>query len=62
MKPGGTLIYSTCTIGKEENLDNIEWFTENYPYELESLDPYLCRGTLERDYQKGISAASSGNP
>ena len=26
VKPGGTLIYSTCTIGKEENQDNVEWF------------------------------------
>lgn len=42
VKPGGTLVYSTCTIGREENIDNVRWFTENYPYELESLDPYLC--------------------
>lgn len=42
VKPGGTLIYSTCTIGKEENLENVQWLTEHYPYELESLDPYLC--------------------
>ena len=42
VKPGGTLIYSTCTIGKEENIENVQWFTEHYPYELESLDPYLC--------------------
>lgn len=41
VKPGGTLIYSTCTITKEENVDNLKWFLENYPYELESLDPYL---------------------
>lgn len=42
VKPGGTLIYSTCTITKEENVDNVKWFVENYPYHLESLDPYLC--------------------
>ena len=41
MKVGGTLVYSTCTIGREENENNIEWFVKNYPYELESLDPYL---------------------
>ncbi|MCI5699447.1 MAG: 16S rRNA (cytosine(967)-C(5))-methyltransferase RsmB [Lachnospiraceae bacterium] len=41
VKPGGTLIYSTCTIGKKENLENIQWFIENYPYELDSLDPYI---------------------
>ncbi|NCB91623.1 MAG: 16S rRNA (cytosine(967)-C(5))-methyltransferase RsmB [Clostridia bacterium] len=42
VKPGGTLIYSTCTITREENIENVRWFLENYPYELESLDPYLC--------------------
>lgn len=42
VKPGGTLIYSTCTITREENTENVKWFLENYPYELESLDPYLC--------------------
>lgn len=41
VKVGGTLVYSTCTIGREENENNIEWFVNNYPYELESLDPYL---------------------
>lgn len=42
VKPGGTLIYSTCTIGRQENIENVVWFTENFPYELDSLDPYLC--------------------
>ena len=42
VKPGGTLIYSTCTVTPEENIENVQWFTEHYPYELESLDPYLC--------------------
>lgn len=41
VKPGGTLIYSTCTVGKKENQENIEWFTKQYPFHLESLDPYL---------------------
>ena len=42
VKPGGILIYSTCTITSEENQSNVAWFTENYPFVLESLDPYLC--------------------
>lgn len=42
VKPGGVLLYSTCTIGKEENIENVRWFTENYPFVLESIDPYLC--------------------
>lgn len=42
VKPGGTLIYSTCTVAREENQDNLHWFVNNYPFETESLDPYLC--------------------
>lgn len=42
VKVGGTLIYSTCTIGAEENQYNVKWFLENYPFVLESMDPYIC--------------------
>lgn len=31
VKPGGTLIYSTCTICRAENEENTKWFVENYP-------------------------------
>lgn len=30
LKPNGTLIYSTCTLNKEENEDNIKWFLSKY--------------------------------
>ena len=53
VKPGGTLIYSTCTITNEENLDNVKWFTEHFPYELESLDPYLCKELQSETTAKG---------
>ena len=54
VKPGGVLIFSTCTIGKKENQENLKWLTENYPLSLESLDPYLpeelCGPTTEQGY------------
>ena len=53
VKPGGTLIYSTCTITNEENLDNVKWFTEHFPYELESLEPYLCKELQSETTSKG---------
>lgn len=42
VKPGGVLLYSTCTVNRAENQENARWFAEQYPFVPESLDPYLC--------------------
>ena len=31
VKPGGRLLYSTCTINRGENEENAAWFAESYP-------------------------------
>ena len=41
VKPGGTLLYSTCTIHYEENEGNRKWLLENFPLEEVSLDDRL---------------------
>ena len=41
VKPGGVLIYSTCTINREENLENVSWYIQNHEFELESISNYL---------------------
>jgi 16S rRNA (cytosine967-C5)-methyltransferase len=35
VKPGGVLVYSTCTLTCEENGGNVKWFTGNFPFTLE---------------------------
>lgn len=34
VRPGGTLIYSTCTVSRAENEDNAAWLASEYPYRL----------------------------
>ncbi len=41
VRPGGVLVYSTCTIHKEENEQIVKWFIEKYPFELESIEAFL---------------------
>lgn len=41
VKPGGVLIYSTCTIDPQENDRMVEWFTGEYPFELQSLASFM---------------------
>ena len=31
VKPGGRLVYSTCTFSREENVENIRWFLSQFP-------------------------------
>ena len=43
VKPGGTLVYSTCTINPAENMDNVHWFLEQYPeFSQDDIHERLC--------------------
>lgn len=42
VKKGGTLLFSTCTINKEENYENVKWFLANHPeFKMESQRLFL---------------------
>ena len=48
VKPGGVLLYSTCTIHCGENQEMAAWITENFPFVLEK-ERQLLPGTEETD-------------
>lgn len=54
VKPGGTLVYSTCTIDKLENEDNRDWFLENFPFEpadiSETMEGVCSEESLKEGY------------
>lgn len=43
VKSGGTLVYSTCTINRAENQENVNWFLELHPmFEVDRIETVLC--------------------
>ncbi|SHJ59580.1 16S rRNA (cytosine(967)-C(5))-methyltransferase RsmB [Hespellia stercorisuis] len=55
VKPGGTLIYSTCTINPMENQENVRWFLEQYPkFRLADIRDQLCEPLKNSVTEKGM--------
>lgn len=51
LKPGGLLIYSTCTFSPEENEGTISRFLEKYPnFAIEKREVYEAFSTLRKDW------------
>lgn len=65
VKPGGRLIYSTCTLTEEEDERNYQYLISQLPFEPESLRPYLSQGpeadTLDQGYLKLIPGIHSSD-
>ena len=54
VKKGGTLVYSTCTIHKDENAGNVEWFVKKHPeFEVVSSEQMFPGG----EYHDGFFIA-----
>jgi len=47
LEPGGTLLYSTCSLEPEENEFNIEWLIRNHEVTLEEIDGPGEKGLTE---------------
>lgn len=49
VKPGGTLLYSTCTVNREENEENVRFFLKQHgEFEMDSLQDFLPGELSER--------------
>ena len=54
VKPGGTLVYSTCTVNPAENMDNVHWFLEQYPeFSPDDIHDRLCPELQDSVMEKG---------
>ncbi len=53
VKKGGILLYSTCTIAKEENQENLRWLLENYDFEGVDFSDFLVEELKEESVKKG---------
>lgn len=54
VKPGGSLIYSTCTVNPEENSENVHWFLKNNPeFELSDITECVCEQLQSSVTEKG---------
>lgn len=41
VKPGGIMVYSTCTISKKENIENVKWICDNFDFEPVDISDVL---------------------
>ena len=53
VKPGGQMIFSTCTINQGENVENVQWIEENTPLRLVSIEEYLPKNLKDRTGSQG---------
>lgn len=54
VKPGGVLLYSTCTVNPAENIENVHWFLEQYPdFSLDDIRGELCPELRDSVVEKG---------
>ncbi len=53
VKPGGYLLYSTCTISKKENIKNAEFFAKNYNFSFVDISDRIPKNLLSNTAKDG---------
>lgn len=54
VKPGGELLYSTCTVNPKENVENVHWFLEEFPeFYADDIREDLCAELRESVTETG---------
>jgi len=60
VKPGGILLYSTCTINAEENEEMVKWILDTFPFEAEELSHYIPKKlALEKEEVKRLTKGTA---
>ncbi len=60
VKPGGILLYSTCTINAEENEEIVKWILDTLPFEAEELSHYIPKKlALEKEEVKRLTKGTA---
>lgn len=53
VKPGGILLYSTCTVNPAENIENVKFIEKELPFERVSVKEYLPKGFEQVEGEQG---------
>lgn len=53
VKPGGRLVYSTCTVSHQENEDQVAWFLAQFPFRPADLTGMLGPAVKEESMKQG---------
>lgn len=59
VKPGGIMMYSTCTMNPAENEEMVQWICRTFDFEPESMAPYMPK-ELQKEADEGFIQLLSG--
>lgn len=54
IRPGGIMIYSTCTLGRKENQEQVDWIQKHLPFEPVPIEAELPKALQGRTGKEGF--------